>query len=324
MTQYAVRVYDNYSHRDLCVPEQMGTAKPNQLRGTERERLAEIAGRVCYDSLGQGRSSSDWHKHVLEVGHLSVYEHCVFTIEMPFENASFFTHLVNRPGLFMEWRKHRLLRMTMNLRTVLDWGKMSAYLGIAGNVATANFGKSLAVIAYSVAPGVVTMPDLSDSTCHVLARNMRVVWPDSDNERWATVWMRGSRRFSHELVRHGDWSAISQRSTRYVHEDESPMSPHPFNRTICDDETVLGLQADAVRAGRDAYRATFEYHESRGVNKKQARAAAADWLPHALETQVVFSASLAQWRHIKSMRVSEMADAHIREIITQACEEVGV
>lgn len=43
--------------------------------GSDGGRLTECAGRTCYDSYGKGRSSPDFHKHILEVAHGSVLEH---------------------------------------------------------------------------------------------------------------------------------------------------------------------------------------------------------------------------------------------------------
>lgn len=51
----------------------------NQGLGSDAEVLSEIAGRVCYDSWGQGRSSQDYHSHIIEVGHGSVLAHATFT-----------------------------------------------------------------------------------------------------------------------------------------------------------------------------------------------------------------------------------------------------
>jgi len=44
------------------------------------ERIAEMAGRVCYMSFGKGRKSNEEYlKHILEVKHGSVTEHAVYT-----------------------------------------------------------------------------------------------------------------------------------------------------------------------------------------------------------------------------------------------------
>jgi len=60
-------------------PEAMGTPADNQYQGSCPEKVVEIAGRVCYDSFGKGRSSEAFHQHILDVGHGSVLEHAYFT-----------------------------------------------------------------------------------------------------------------------------------------------------------------------------------------------------------------------------------------------------
>src|SRR5689334_2434352 len=44
------------------------------------EKLAEIAGRVCYMSYGRGRkTNAEFLSHIIEVGHGSVLEHGVWS-----------------------------------------------------------------------------------------------------------------------------------------------------------------------------------------------------------------------------------------------------
>lgn len=43
--------------------------------GSDAARLIECAGRTCYDSYGNGRSSKEYHEHIKEVQHGSVAEH---------------------------------------------------------------------------------------------------------------------------------------------------------------------------------------------------------------------------------------------------------
>lgn len=47
----------------------------SQDQGPDIARLTECAGRTCYDSYGTGRSSAEYHNHILQVGHGSVLEH---------------------------------------------------------------------------------------------------------------------------------------------------------------------------------------------------------------------------------------------------------
>lgn len=72
-------------------------AQKNQLQGSEPAMLIEVAGRTCYDSLGNGRASIDYHAHIKEVGHGSVCEHAVI---------NFFISGVSR-GLTHELVRHR-------------------------------------------------------------------------------------------------------------------------------------------------------------------------------------------------------------------------
>jgi thymidylate synthase ThyX len=48
--------------------------------------------------------------------------------------------------------------------------------------------------------------------------------------------------------------------------------------------------------------------------RKQARGAARGYLGNALFTELIFSASVAQWRRILAQRLNAAADAEIREM----------
>lgn len=72
--------------------------REDQLQGSDGATLCEFAGRICYDSLGSGRSSADYHKHILDVEHGSVLEHAQY---------SFFVSGVSR-GLTHELVRHRV------------------------------------------------------------------------------------------------------------------------------------------------------------------------------------------------------------------------
>lgn len=69
-----------------------------QNTGSDCARLIECAGRTCYDSYGKGRSSAEYHAHILEVGHGSVLEHA---------SISFHISGVSR-GLTHELVRHRV------------------------------------------------------------------------------------------------------------------------------------------------------------------------------------------------------------------------
>jgi thymidylate synthase (FAD) len=83
-------------------------ARDDQLIGTGAEQLTEYFGRKCYDSLGKGRSSEAFHKHLLEVGHGSVLEHAVFSFEVDHVSRGFTHELVrHRVGVAISQRSTR-------------------------------------------------------------------------------------------------------------------------------------------------------------------------------------------------------------------------
>lgn len=91
-------VYDGGD--EVRIPPEMGMPRADQMQGTALERLCELAGRVCYDSLGKGRSSADYHSHIAEVGHTSVHEHAVITARFDvFDQAGVVKACVNRRGV---------------------------------------------------------------------------------------------------------------------------------------------------------------------------------------------------------------------------------
>jgi len=49
--------------------------RPDQMQGTDGERLAEFAGRGCYDSYGRGRSSDAFAANIIEHFHPNVMYH---------------------------------------------------------------------------------------------------------------------------------------------------------------------------------------------------------------------------------------------------------
>lgn len=66
---------------------------------TDGERLSEFAGRLCYMSQHNpaGRTTADYHQHILEVGHGSVLEHATYSVLAEGVSRSL-TH---------EWVRHR-------------------------------------------------------------------------------------------------------------------------------------------------------------------------------------------------------------------------
>jgi thymidylate synthase ThyX len=306
-----------------------------QFEGTHLERLCETAARVCYDSAGRGRNSVDMHKHLLEVGHLSVLEHANFTVEwqLPFYDActslqtgSFMSSFLNRPSLFVGVQRDcdhdgvgaSTVRATMNLRHALEWE-------VTGP--NAELGEGLRYLAHTLAPQIV-----STKYGYHRCGGGCIVAPKTDDEKWVTMLLTGSRGFSHELVRHGDWTAISQRSTRYVDESESRWVMHPLEDAYLTEhaDDIHPSRGRVIGTAQDHYRqavATLEpWLIARGVDKvsarKQARGAARGYLGNALYTEVVFSANLTQWKRMLRQRLNAAADAEIRQCFAGVLREL--
>lgn len=314
------------------VPAAMGTPRGDQLRGSHLDNLIELAGRVCYDSLGgkKARNTDDYHAHINETGHHSTHEHANFTVEITVSGPNYgllCESLLNRPGVWVELAdpddadrggmSRPKLRATLNMRCVRDWLRCGIP-GIADrNHYTVELGRALAGHATAICPKACG--DLVEYVGDgVTGIDCRVVTPQSDNEVWASLHFENvSRGLSHELVRHGDWTGISQRSTRFVAESESNWIPHPLVLRHPELLTAFNALAASGAAAYDHFADTLETQlladpKTAGNARKQARGAARGVLGNALETQLIFSASIAQWKWMLKKRCSNAADAEIR------------
>ena len=335
-------------------------AQKGQFQGTPAEKLSEICGRICYDSFGKGRDSKAYHDHILEVNHGSVYEHFNYTVLIVLDGdrftAELLTILANRPGVWLEF-EHNTVRITLNLRSTVEWHRWSRHAGFTadstlGDLAR-NVGARIRTVANKLAPQVVRLGTDDEYQCALVVELVQALHQE---EQGVSMVMGGSRGFSHELVRHGDRTAISQRSTRYVDEDGSEYVTHPLLTAYCEDpeatinymmeqceydeaavaevrasiEKALVVMHKSTEADREAYRAIVEGMQpwlvSQGADKftarKQARGAARGFLGNALYTEMVFSASVAQWHRIFRQRCGLAADAEIREIGCQALRAI--
>lgn len=136
---------------------------------------------------------------------------------------------------------------------------------------------------------------------------------------------------SHEQVRHDFRVGTSQRSTRFCDEDESPWVVHPLLMqalselpgTLADtiDAQIENLRTASTSLYNDIVESLTFYLKSTGADRlscrKQARGAARGFLPNNLQTQLIFSASVAQWKRMIEQRLTSAADAEIRDLYAQ-------
>lgn len=335
------------------IPEKMGAPRPGQMDGTVAERLTELAGRVCYDSMGSktSRNSAEYIEHILQVGHTSIAEHYNATILLESELSGFAstlaTVMVNRPGTWVTLTP-RGGRVTLNCRSAMEFDRWSRTM--SGLVPDFPISESMHIGAiirsefHKIAPRLIKQPhpaELDMSTDRLKITHSGVVPPVSDAEKWITIYTYGSRGFSHELVRHGDFTAISQRSTRYCEESESPWTIHPLIQGYLQDESNAlrvnrehgrELITDTIAKCRHAYKWWVDIlvpyvadrikddPYAKTTARKQACGAARGFLGNALETELIFSATIMQWRHIFRMRAAQAADGEIR---VASCAALG-
>lgn len=319
-------VYDG----QFRLPAECGEPREDQLQGTRLEQLCELSGRECYDSLGRGRDSKDYHTHILQVGHLSVYEHANLTVELRLPTPlSLLPALINRPGVWVSQSSANTLRVTLNLRTAVEWDNWSGSLPGAQGVDDFLYS---AVVGFAAEHAPQIVRNYKPRGSYVIEdAHASVVEPETDDEKWISMRLTGSRGLTHEQVRHGDFTAISQRSTRYVDEAESSWVAHPLIKQFIKERTPFQGRIDHVQAqSQKAYAMWVGILEpwltERGVDKvtarKQARGAARGFLGNALESSMIFSASVSQWRRMMFMRASAAADAEIRVLYNALLREL--
>jgi thymidylate synthase ThyX len=333
----AALVYDG--GEKVGIPLPMGIPCDDQVCGTVLENLGELAGRVCYDSLGlnpdgkrTGRSTAKYHAHILEVNNTSVYEHCNFTIRLhvPPNNAAL--ACVNRRGVWVNADPSDLgsSEITVNLRAALEWDRYTARINQLG-AAWPQVRDAVVHAAHMLAPRVVKERVVSGACYSFVDREQL-----NENQAWISLYLSGSRGFTHEQVRHR--YAISQRSTRYVDEDQSEYIIHPLIYKYLGDHdgtweavherTGIVRAFDAsIAADREAYRVAVRSLEAyctdtlkldRLTARKQARGAARGFLGNALSSAMIFSAPVSGWKSILRQRLHPAADAEIRAVYTEA------
>lgn len=163
---------------------------------------------------------------------------------------------------------------------------------------------------------------------------------------WLTFFLGNlSRGLTHELVRHRVGVAISQRSTRYVDENESPWVWHPLIAAYVEQtgdrvyrapngeptdlsvvQRIGHVQSTAQREYKRLVPVLQTWLEGKGIDKftarKQARGAARGLLGNALLTEMVWSCNVRTLRGaILKQRANAAADAEIRAAAVRLWEE---
>jgi len=128
----------------------------------------------------------------------------------------------------------------------------------------------------------------------------------------ATFYIRCSRVVTHELVRHRI-ASYSQRSQRYVREDEPRYIKPPFISVAADSAFDRAMEGCWL-----AYRQLL----GEGVKPEIARYV----LPNACQTQIICTWNFRELRHIIRLRTSHRALPEMRAVarkIKEICKEIA-
>jgi thymidylate synthase (FAD) len=80
------------------------------------------------------------------------------------------------------------------------------------------------------------------------------------------------------------------------------------------DDWLTEMQEEFWDFSMEYYKQVFDHLQRKGVPTKQAREAAAQFLPLMTSTDLVVSANLNAWRDILTQRLPEGANAEIRKL----------
>jgi thymidylate synthase ThyX len=329
------KIFDNINNN--LNHEVLTGACKHQFCGRNLENLVEFAGRICYDSLGveKTRGTDDYHKHIIEVNHGSVQEHGNIVVNIydlnSFELHDAICQCVNRPGVAIYYKdndssdgKSRFTASVVaNLRAIREWDTFGEVTATGLSTSKLDVGVLLKIGAHGSAPRAISataysVPENRFTKLHDYTASASV---NHDNTTFVSFLIQGvSRNLTHELVRHKFQTAISQRSTRYVDESTSEIAWHPLL-----DGQFTFLKWASRKLGGLFYKYASRSIRSQLVTngedlmtaKKQARGAARGFLPSALSTELVFTASIAQWKRIIAMRGHASSDLEIQQLADQ-------
>lgn len=124
----------------------------------------------------------------------------------------------------------------------------------------------------------------------------------------ATFYIRASRTFTHELVRHR-LASYSQRSQRYVKEIEPQYIIPPELKLKGGDKNGRVIFERAIKDAWEAYRNLLNL----GVEPEIARYV----LPNACETQIIMTMNFRELRHFIKLRTSERALPEMRTVANE-------
>lgn len=268
-------------------------------------RFIEKAGRTCYKSEDKitPDSAEKFVRKLIAAGHLAMVEHSNFVV---------------RTSEGEEYQYYDLQAVAGKYLTVFDDGK---YYYIGGNLTAwsqrcssyssedANVPFEAVFVPFLEVYGTLFgLQQYDEDLCGDYLSDWQ---PCPHNEipkelRRYTVKFICDRGVSHELVRHRPCS-FAQESTRYVNyggKDMEFIEPAGFEEWP---QMAIDTFKSACRQAEHNYGGLI----IDGLKPQQARAV----LPNALKTEVVVTADVAEWAHIRNLRTAPAAQPDMQRVM---------
>ena len=307
----------------MLIVEPKAELMQNPKNAVERALHVEQCGRVCYKSEARITDGSDetFIANLIKRGHEAMIEHARVTLHFENDSCARFIHRkMNLSG------QHDYLTFTHAPIGYYVSGNMRAWRAFI------RFANKVEIpLNYDMAKFIVDnrafFPDFPIS--HSLEFNaMQGVnleidpWKLDDAEdrkahTWYSVRFTCDRGVSHEIVRHRP-ASYAQESTRYCNYSKDQFGGEitviqpPF---FAPDSLPYKHWKQGIQAAEAAY---FDLLND-GCTPQEARTV----LPNSLKTELIMTATAAEWLHFIELRVDSHAHPQMREVATQAADKLA-
>lgn len=289
--------------------------------GTGYENLCEYAGRMCYKSGYFGkknRPSPEYHKHIIDSKHHSVYGHSMLTFKIPnlSDYVDFCVSFAGVPGWYPSNDSNGQY-VTVNFRFMENLNKDSAVLRFNQY----DIFKSLYGFFNKKAPNIFKKKNTDTTVWKNYAFELVEDVSNLDPvHTWYSFELVTSRRVAQELTRHGFQSAISMESSRYVPILNNGLVVHPLVNELLFNKEFIELKNKCDDLYRliesNIYDNLKDSGEDASYARKQARGAATGAQMMSQSCTIIYSCSKTEFEsQICSQRINHSADMEINNLV---------
>ena len=296
--------------------------------------LTEYTGRICYKSGKKGKSnrnSFEYHKHIIESKHYSIYGHINFSIEIDLSNVErdffhlLFDLLASSPRIYIR-KENDNLYLNVSLRHIVEFlSNKREYPNLMLVIIKSVLEKfkdkmSFLTLIFEKEIDFVVQK-IEEYNLYNLFNKIKVL--DYDYFNWYSFQVYTSRRIANELIRHNTEYCLSQESTRYVDKSKSNLVRYDILENYPEIKKDSELLSRIILSENEGFdNALYSYKEMFSLLKenlpdvsiKKIRGYCADLLPLGIDTIMVISFTEWQLDRIFEQRISEYADPLIYDL----------